>query len=41
MASVPAGAARADITDAAVDALRRYGNEDTHFYSNEYVLPLG
>ncbi|HVD70197.1 MAG TPA: aspartate aminotransferase family protein [Actinomycetota bacterium] len=39
-ASVPAGAARADITDAAVDALRRYGNEDTHFYSNEYVLPL-
>ena len=40
MASVPAGAARADITDAAVDALRRYGNEDTHFYSNEYVLPL-
>ena len=40
MASVPAGAARADITDAAVDALRRYGNEDTHYYSNEYVLPL-
>ena len=40
MASVPAGAARADITDAAVDALRRYGNEDTHFYSHEYVLPL-
>jgi 4-aminobutyrate aminotransferase-like enzyme len=40
MASVPAGAARADITDAAVDALRRYGNEDTHYYSHEYVLPL-
>jgi 4-aminobutyrate aminotransferase-like enzyme len=40
MASVPVGAARADITDAAVDALRRYGNEDTHYYSHEYVLPL-
>jgi 4-aminobutyrate aminotransferase-like enzyme len=40
MASVPAGAARPDITEAAVEALRRYGNEDTHFYSNEYVLPL-
>ena len=40
MASVPAGAARADITDAAVDALRRYGNEDTHYYSHEYMLPL-
>lgn len=40
MASVPAGAARADITEAAVDALRRYGNEDTHYYSHEYVLPL-
>ena len=40
MASVPAGAARADITEAAVEALRRYGNEDTHYYSNEYVLPL-
>jgi 4-aminobutyrate aminotransferase-like enzyme len=34
------GAARADITDAAVEALRRYGNEDTHYYSHEYVLPL-
>jgi len=40
MASVPVGAARADITEAAVDALRRYGNEDTHYYSHEYVLPL-
>ncbi len=40
MASVPVGAARADITEAAVEALRRYGNEDTHFYSHEYVLPL-
>lgn len=40
MASVPVGAARTDITDAAVEALRRYGNEDTHYYSHEYVLPL-
>jgi 4-aminobutyrate aminotransferase-like enzyme len=40
MASVPLGAARADITEAAVDALRRYGSEDTHYYSHEYVLPL-
>ena len=40
MASVPLGAAHADITDAAVDALRRYGNEDTHYFSHEYVLPL-
>jgi 4-aminobutyrate aminotransferase-like enzyme len=40
MASVPAGAARPDVTEAAVEALRRYGNEDTHFYSHEYVLPL-
>ena len=40
MASMPLGAARPDITEAAVDALRRYGNEDTHFYSHEFVLPL-
>jgi 4-aminobutyrate aminotransferase-like enzyme len=40
MASVPVGAARADITEAAVEALRRYGNEDTHYYSHEFVLPL-
>jgi 4-aminobutyrate aminotransferase-like enzyme len=40
MASVPVGAARADITEAAVGALRRYGNEDTHYFSHEYVLPL-
>lgn len=40
MASVPLGSARADITEAAVDALRRYGNEDTHYYANEFVLPL-
>jgi 4-aminobutyrate aminotransferase-like enzyme len=40
MASVPLGAGRADITEAAIDALRRYGNEDTHYFSHEYVLPL-
>lgn len=40
MAAVPLGAAREDITEAAVGALRRFGNEDTHFYSHEYVLPL-
>ena len=40
MASVPLGSARADITDAAVEAMRRYGMEDTHFYTHEFVLPL-
>jgi 4-aminobutyrate aminotransferase-like enzyme len=40
MASVPAGSAREDITEAAVEALRRYGNEDTHYFAHEYVLPL-
>ena len=40
MASVPLGAARPDITEAAVEALRRYGNEDTHYFAHEYVLPL-
>jgi 4-aminobutyrate aminotransferase-like enzyme len=40
MASTPVGAARPDITEAAVDALRLYGNEDTHYYSHEFVLPL-
>jgi 4-aminobutyrate aminotransferase-like enzyme len=40
MASVPLGAGRDDITDAAVEALRRYGNEDTHHFSHEFVLPL-
>ena len=40
MASVPLGSARSDITDAAVDAMRRYGMEDTHFYTHEFVLPL-
>jgi len=40
MASVPLGAGRSDITDAAVDALRRYGNEDAHYFAHEYMLPL-
>jgi 4-aminobutyrate aminotransferase-like enzyme len=40
MAAVPLGSARGDITEAAVEALRRYGNEDTHYYSHEYMLPL-
>ena len=40
MASVPLGSAREDITDAAVAALRRYGNEDAHYYAHEYLLPL-
>jgi 4-aminobutyrate aminotransferase-like enzyme len=40
MASVPLGAARPDVTDAAVEALGRYGNEDAHYLASEYVLPL-
>ena len=40
MASVPFGSAHAGVTEVAVEALRRYGNEDTHFYSHEFVLPL-
>ncbi len=40
MASVPLGAAHPGITEAAVDALRRYGNEDTHYFAHEFVLPL-
>jgi 4-aminobutyrate aminotransferase-like enzyme len=40
MASVPLGSARPDVTDAAVAAMRRYGMEDTHFFSHEHVLPL-
>ena len=26
--------------DAAIDALRRYGIEDAHYYAHEYMLPL-
>ena len=40
MASVPLGSARPDVTDAAVSALERYGNEDAHYLAHEYVLPL-
>ncbi len=40
MASVPVGSAREDITAAAIEGLRRYGNEDAHFFAHEYMLPL-
>jgi 4-aminobutyrate aminotransferase-like enzyme len=40
MASVPLGAARSDILEAAIRALRRFGNEDTHFFATPFVLPL-
>lgn len=40
MASVPLGAARHDVTEAAVEALRRYGNEDAHFYTHEFMPEL-
>ncbi|HEV8087553.1 MAG TPA: aminotransferase class III-fold pyridoxal phosphate-dependent enzyme [Actinomycetota bacterium] len=40
MASVPLGAANKRIMDAAVEALRRTGLEDAHFYAHEYMLPL-
>jgi 4-aminobutyrate aminotransferase-like enzyme len=40
MASVPLGAARPDLTRAAVEVLERYGNEDAHYFAHEYVLPL-
>jgi 4-aminobutyrate aminotransferase-like enzyme len=39
-ASVPFGAGRADVTEAAIEALRRYGNEDTHGQANTFVVPL-
>jgi 4-aminobutyrate aminotransferase-like enzyme len=40
MASVPLGAARPDLLEPVFDAMRRLGNEDTHYYANEYMLPL-
>jgi 4-aminobutyrate aminotransferase-like enzyme len=40
MASVPFGSGHTGVTEVAVEALRRYGNEDTHYYSHEFVLPL-
>jgi 4-aminobutyrate aminotransferase-like enzyme len=39
-ASVPLGAARADLVDAAAEAMRRYGNEDSHALASELMLPL-
>jgi 4-aminobutyrate aminotransferase-like enzyme len=39
-ASVPLGAGPPRMVEAAVTALRRYGNEDTHVLTTEYVAPL-
>ena len=39
-ASVPFGAGRPDLVSAAAEALRRYGNEDTHGIANAFVPPL-
>jgi 4-aminobutyrate aminotransferase-like enzyme len=39
-ASVPLGACRTDVIDAAVEAMRRYGNEDSHSLASELMLPL-
>jgi 4-aminobutyrate aminotransferase-like enzyme len=39
-ASVPLGACHPRLVDAAVTALRRYGNEDAHVLTSEYVAPL-
>jgi len=39
-ASVPFGAGREDILEPAVQALRRFGNEDTHGLAHDLVLPL-
>jgi len=39
-ASVPLGAARADLIDPLVETLRRTGNEDTHGIAHELVAPL-
>jgi 4-aminobutyrate aminotransferase-like enzyme len=39
-ASVPLGAAPPAIVDAAVEALRRFGNEDTHALTTPLVAPL-
>jgi 4-aminobutyrate aminotransferase-like enzyme len=38
--SVPLGAAREDIVEAAIAALRRFGNEDAHALPSDLVLPL-
>jgi 4-aminobutyrate aminotransferase-like enzyme len=39
-ASVPLGACPPRLVEAAVTALRRFGNEDTHVFTTEYVAPL-
>jgi 4-aminobutyrate aminotransferase-like enzyme len=39
-ASVPLGAGREEILGPAVEALHRYGNEDTHAITTELVAPL-
>ena len=38
--SVPLGAAPPAIVEAAVEAIRRFGNEDTHALTTELVAPL-
>ncbi len=38
--SVPLGAAPPAIVEAAVEAIRRFGNEDTHAITTELVAPL-
>jgi 4-aminobutyrate aminotransferase-like enzyme len=38
--SVPLGACRPDLLEAAIGALRRYGNEDSHALPSELMLPL-
>jgi 4-aminobutyrate aminotransferase-like enzyme len=39
-ASIPFGAGRPEVVDAAVEALRRFGNEDSHGLAHPFVLPL-
>ncbi|MDP9296187.1 MAG: aminotransferase class III-fold pyridoxal phosphate-dependent enzyme [Actinomycetota bacterium] len=38
--SVPLGACRSDLMEPAIQALRRYGNEDSHALPSEFMLPL-
>ena len=39
-ASVPLGACREDILEPAIEALRRYGNEDSHTMASEPMIDL-
>lgn len=39
-ASVPLGACREDLIEAAVEAIRRYGNEDSHALAHPAMLDL-